>query len=94
MKEIDIPRYVDNQFQLFFWEFDEAIIFIGCLAGGIALGGYFTLVSMALGYGAVKAFRRFKNGSLEGVLYHLCYWAGLLALNKQYQDSSKRDFFY
>ncbi|WP_425953174.1 type IV conjugative transfer system protein TraL [Ralstonia pseudosolanacearum] len=94
MKEIDIPRYVDNQVQLFFWEFDEAIIFIGCLASGIALGGYWTLVSMAMGTFAVKAFKRFKNGALEGILYHLCYWAGFLGLNKQYPDSSKRDFFY
>lgn len=38
MTEIDIPRYIDNQPQLFFWELDEAIIFIGCLAGGISLG--------------------------------------------------------
>ena len=94
MIPIDIPRYVDNQPQLFFWELDEAIIFVGCLGGGIALGGYFTLVSMAIGGLAVKLFKRFKNGALDGVLLHLCYWAGFMSLNKRYMDSSIRDYFF
>jgi len=42
---------------------------------------------------AVKAFKRFKNGALEGVLLHLCYWAGVMSLNEIYDDSSKRDFY-
>lgn len=45
MKEIDIPRYVDSQTQLLFWEIDEAAIFIGCLGAGIALGGWATIAS-------------------------------------------------
>ena len=94
MNAIDIPRYVDSQPQLLFWELDEAIIFVGCLASGIALGGYFTLVSMAMGVAVVKLFRRFKNGALDGILLHLCYWAGFMGLNKRYPDSSVRDFFY
>lgn len=93
MTEIEIPRYVDCQPQLLFWELDEAIIFVGCLAGGIAIGGYATLLAMAGGVFAVKAFRRFKNGALDGILLHLCYWAGVMALNKHYQDSTKRDFY-
>ncbi len=93
MKEVDIPRYVDNQPQIFFWELDEAIIFIGCLAGGIAIGGWATVLAMFGGYFAVKLFRRFKSGALEGVLLHICYWAGVFGLNKHYQDSSKKDYF-
>ena len=93
MNEIDIPRYIDCQPQLFFWELDEAVVFIGCLAGGIALGGWFALASMGAGIFAVKAFKRFKSGALEGVLLHLCYWAGVMSLNEIYDDSSKRDFY-
>lgn len=93
MKEVEIPRYVDSQPQLFFWELDETIVFVACLAAGIAMGGIFTLISMVAGWFVVKMFRRFKNGSLDGVLLHICYRAGLLGLNKRYKDSMKRDFF-
>ena len=92
MNEVDIPRYVDSQPQLFFWEIDEAVIFIGLLGCGIAIGGWFTLLSITAGYYAVKAFKRFKNGALDGILLHLCYWLGVMSLNKHYQDSTKRDF--
>lgn len=94
MTPIDIPRYVDAQPQLLFWELDEAIIFVGCLGTGIYAGSYFTLVSMALGYGLVKLFRRFKDGALEGILFHLCYWSGFFGLNKIYEDSMVREFFF
>jgi conjugal transfer pilus assembly protein TraL len=90
---IDIPRYVDSQPQLLFWELDEAIVFVGCLASGIAIGGYATLIAIAAGWIVVKAFRRFKNGALDGILLHLCYWAGVLSLNDHYKDSTRRDFF-
>ncbi|MEC4720473.1 type IV conjugative transfer system protein TraL [Noviherbaspirillum sp. CPCC 100848] len=93
MNEIDIPRYVDSQVQLFFWEFDEAIVFISCLAGGIVAGGWFAIVGMLGGIFAVKVFKRFKNGALEGVLLHLCYWAGVLSLNKKFDDAAKREFY-
>ena len=94
MKEIDITRYVDRQTQLLFWEIDEAAIFIGCLGAGIALGGWATIASLAGGWYAVKRFKRFKSGALDGVLHHLCYEAGVMGLNKHYDDSSKRDYFY
>lgn len=93
MKEVDIPRYVDAQPQLFFWELDEAIVYVSCMAAGIAIGGVATPISMVVGWFVVKLFKRFKNGSLDGVLLHICYRAGLLGLNKRYQDSMKRDFF-
>lgn len=94
MTPIDIPRYVDSQVQLLFWEFDEAIIFICCLGFGIVMHGYFVLLSIALGYGVVKLFRRFKDGALPGILFHLCYWAGFTGLNKIYPDATVRDYFF
>lgn len=93
MKEVEIPRYVDAQPQLFFWELDEAIVFVACLAAGIWLGGFFTIASMIVGWGVVKAFRRFKNGALDGILLHLCYGWGLMALNERYTDGMKRDYY-
>ncbi|ABM97139.1 type IV conjugative transfer system protein TraL [Methylibium petroleiphilum] len=93
MKEVEIPRYVDAQPQIFFWELDEAIVYVSCMAAGIFIGGMFTPISMVVGWFVVKLFKRFKNGSLEGVLLHICYRAGLLGLNKRYRDAMKRDFF-
>ncbi|MQU03031.1 type IV conjugative transfer system protein TraL [Pseudomonas sp. FSL R10-2245] len=89
-----VQPHVDSQTQLLFWEIDEAVIFIGCLGAGIAIGGWATIASLVGGWYAVKRFKRFKNGALDGILQHLCYWAGVMQLNKHYQDSSKRDFFY
>lgn len=93
MNEVDIPRYVDAQPQLFFWELDEAIVFISCMAAGIWFGGWITPLSMIGGFFCVKAFKRFKNGALDGVLLHICYRAGLTGLNKKYTDAMKRDYF-
>ena len=93
MNEIEIPRYVDAQPQLFFWELDEAIVYVACMAAGISVGGVYTIASMVAGWFVVKAFRRFKNGALDGILLHLCYSWGLMALNKRYQDGMKRDYY-
>lgn len=93
MREVDIPRYVDSQPQIFFWELDEAIVFMACFAVGIAIGGWFTLGSIFMGGFVVKAFKRFKNGALDGVLLHMCYRAGLMGLNERYKDSMQRDYF-
>lgn len=93
MNDIDIPSYVDSQPQLFFWELDETVVYVSSMAFGILLGGWFIFASMFVGYFAVRSFQKFKDGALDGVLLHICYWAGIMGLNKHYEDSSERDFY-
>ena len=93
MNEIDIPRYVDAQPQLFFYELDEAIVFASCFGVGIWMGGWFAALSLLAGHLTVRIFKRFKNGALDGILMHMCYSAGILSLNDRYQDGLKDDYF-
>jgi len=92
MNEIKIPRYIDSQPQLFFWELDEALVFFGCMSVGVAIGGWGLLILMALGYFAVGQFKRFKNGQMPGILQHLTYSVGLMELNKIYRNGLLKIF--
>lgn len=93
MDEIPIPSYIDSQQQFFIYEFDEALIFFGCMGVGTMIGGWGVVLMMAIGHMIVKKFQRFKTGALEGVLQHLMYRTGFMALNKRYQDGLERETF-
>lgn len=93
MEQIAIPRYIDAQQQLLIYEFDEAIIFFGCMGVGIMIGGWGLVLAMFVGHLIVKRFQRFKNGAMEGVLQHLVYWNGFMPLNKRYQDGLNQETF-
>lgn len=90
MNEVSIPRYIDAQPQLFFWELDEALVFFGCMGVGVAIGGLYLVLMMVAGYFAVGQFKRFKNGQMDGILQHLAYWSGFMQLNKIYKNGLSR----
>lgn len=92
MKEVVIPRYIDSQMQLFFWEFDEFIVAAGLLAFGIVTKSFF--IAIILIYVFNKMFRRFKDGRLEGILLHVAYWIGLFPLNRVALDGLQRSKVY
>ena len=90
MNEIPIPRYVDAQHQVFFWEIDEVVIITSILGLGIALDFFFYSLVPAIVLGMV--FSRYKNGNLDGVLQHMAYWAGFVALNKIFTNGQVRQY--
>ena len=89
MDEINIPRYIDDQQQFFFWELDEAAVAITLFGVGIVAESIFfsfimiVLISMQL--------RRFKNNTLPGTLLHIAFWNGLTGLNREYPDAFERE---
>lgn len=91
MKKESIPRYIDDQPQLLFWEVDEVAILSACVALGILFNLLPALV--ALGLGVIITFRRFKHHHMNGVLHHMCYWWGLLNLNSKFKNGLEREFF-
>ena len=90
MNEIPIPRYVDAQHQLFFWEIDEVVIIMSIIGLGIALDFFFYSLVPAIGLGLI--FSRYKNGNLDGVLLHMAYWSGFFSLNKVFSNGQVRQY--
>lgn len=93
MEPIPIPRHIDSQQQFLIYEFDEALIFFGCMGIGTLIGGWGVVAMIIIGHLIVKRFQRFKNGAMEGILLHMVYWHGFLALNKRFKDGLDRETF-
>lgn len=91
MKQVDIPRFVDSQLQIFWWEMDEFVVAIGLFMLGIASGTViYTMLAIPV---ALRIIKKFKRSSMEGGVIHAVWWAGVMPLGKQYKDSAER-FFY
>lgn len=87
---ISIPRYVDSQYQVFFWEADEVIpllLFFG-------LGIFFDALALFCLMGVVMShlFSRYKSRHLEGVLVHMSYFGGIAPLNQRFANGLVRDY--
>ena len=88
-----IPRYIDNIPQVFFWEFDEFIVFLACLSLGIVVGGLYSLLGVALGIYAASALKTYKDDGLPGQLSHLAHWNNLININSEFPKSGERRLF-
>jgi conjugal transfer pilus assembly protein TraL len=88
MEEIDIPRYVDSQYQLFFWELDEIAPIAGMLGLGIVTDTL-TLMIVPM-FVFARVFSAFKQHHLDGVLLHMAYWAGIIRLNRVFENGLVR----
>jgi conjugal transfer pilus assembly protein TraL len=71
MKYVSMPRYVDSQPKLFFWDLDEFIVFTFAIVGGIVMREL--VASAILGLIVVKFFGIWKSRRLDGALMHLAY---------------------
>ena len=84
-----IPNYVDDQMQVFSWEVDE---FFPALTIFIVM---FIWAQLTLGlvaaYLFVKLFSRFKDSRMAGVLFHFCWWVGLMGMNKKFANGAVRE---
>ena len=73
-----IPRYLDDQPKIFFWDLDVFLIFSTFMFIGI-ITDY--LISAA-GFGMIicYAFTRYKSGKPDSYLFHALYWNGFMKL--------------
>lgn len=86
MDLVPIPRYVDSQMQILFWEIDEVVPVVALMGVGIMTDtmGYMIFVMVIVW----KLFGKFKNRNLDGVLMHMAYAGGLSNLNKRFPPGS------
>lgn len=89
MQNVSMPRYVDAQPQLFFWEMDEVIVFSFVLIGGIVARELVAFTFMGLVI--VKLFSIWKSRRLDGALMHLGYIYAGMSLNKVFSNGSIRE---
>lgn len=84
MSEVAIPEHIDSQPQFFMWEIDEFVIGAGIFLLGIVLRHI--IPALILGWLAVRAIRRWKEGEMDGALLHIVYGLGMTGLNKEFTD--------
>lgn len=89
MTDKPIPNYVDDQMQIFFWELDEffptLVIFILFFIWDRLFWG------IILSYAFVRVFSRFKSGNMDGVLFHMVWWTGIMKMNNRFSNGMDRE---
>ncbi len=88
-----MPRHIDSQPQIFWWEMDEFLAAFMVFGIGVIVGRWVALLGLAGAWVVVRAMRRWKEGELDGGLPHIIYSFGVHAINDVYQDALKKDFF-
>lgn len=90
MRERPIPNYVDEQMQIFFWEVDE---FIPTLAIFVIFYTWDQVFfGILLSYVFVKVLSRFKSAHMSGVIFHACWWVGLIKMNPKFENGLVREY--
>ncbi len=90
LKSIRFPRFVDSPPLIFFWELDEAIVYVFCILIGIIVRELVT--TAIIGIIVVKLFSMWKSKRLNGVLMHLTHRYLAFGLNKRFSNGENRDF--
>jgi conjugal transfer pilus assembly protein TraL len=86
-----IPRGIDDAPQILFWTIDEmAPAFLGLIVG-IALGQL--LLCTAIGFGAIRLYRKYRDSRPDGYLLHASYWIGFMPCrNRAFVNPFSRRF--
>lgn len=88
---VKIPRYIDSQPQILWWELDEIIVLIMCLIVGIITRQltYFLLG----GFVATYFITKLKTGKSEGYFFHWFYWIGMPSFQfRRVPPGDRREF--
>ncbi|HIQ48510.1 MAG TPA: type IV conjugative transfer system protein TraL [Aquifex aeolicus] len=70
-----IPRYLNAQIQMGWWEFDEFVLLF--IPAFIGLMNDLAEIGIVVGAGLYAIYKRFKENSQEGFIWHFLYWYGL-----------------
>ena len=90
MENVQIPRFIDDQPSILFWDLDEFIIFAFFIMMGIWLKSM--MLGMIFGYFVVQKFKKGKGNHLEGRLAHMAYYYGILDLNPRFNKKETTYF--
>lgn len=90
--DIEMPRYIDDQLQLMWWEMDEFMVML--LIGGVGMIFHLLGTGMVIGFFSMPLLRKAKRVSLNGAALHIIAATGLVPLNKEFEDSAEQEFYY
>jgi conjugal transfer pilus assembly protein TraL len=88
---VRIPRYIDTQPQILWWELDEVIILIMAIFAGILTRQltYFLLGGVISTYFITKL----KSGKSKGYVFHWFYWLGIPSFQfRRLPPGDRREF--
>lgn len=87
---VTIPRYIDNQPQILWWELDELILLLAAMFVGVVTR---TLTyCLLVGAASVWLIARLKTGQSDGVVYHFAWWHGVPGFRLRGPSSEIREF--
>lgn len=89
--EIEIPRDVDSQMQVLWWETDE--LFTAMLIFGTGLTMHKFILPVICAFIAMRQISKAKSAALPGAGLHWLYSLGLSKVNKEYDNAMEKDFY-
>lgn len=89
--DIEIPREVDSQMQVLWWEMDE--LFAAFLIFGTGITMHKFILPLICAFLAMRYISKAKMASLPGAGLHMLYSLGLSKLNKEYDNALEKDFY-
>ncbi|TNC80097.1 MAG: type IV conjugative transfer system protein TraL [Oleiphilus sp.] len=92
MNRVRVPRSIDKQIMLLFWQFDELCVIVFIMGIGIFVD--YMIVSMLVGFVAAHFYRKWMDGKLRMQQLHFMYWHGAALQNasKTMPGTDKREF--
>lgn len=81
MEPVAIPQSIDDPIHILLWSADEIVPFMVSMLTGMLIDQF--IPGLALGFIAVKFYRRFRDNRPDGYTLHALYWVGLLPSRAQ-----------
>lgn len=89
--QINMPKYVDAQIQILWWEADEFLIAMTIV--GVGLMMHVFLIPLVILFFLVPVITKMKRAALEGTAMHVLYATGVFPLNKEFTDALETEFY-
>lgn len=89
--EIDMPKYVDSQVQILWWEADEFVVAMTIFSTGMMLHMLVLPVIAMVVVGRV--LQKMKRVALEGEAMHTLCATGLISINDEFDDALEKEFY-
>ena len=91
MLQIDMPKHVDAQLQILWWEADEFLI--AMIIFGIGLMFHAFVTPLVLLFFVMPIISKQKRAALDGAAMHALYATGITPLNKEFTDALETEFY-
>lgn len=88
---IEMPKYVDAQIQILWWEADEFLIAMTVIGVGLMLHVF--IYPLIFLFFVMPVITKMKREALEGTAMHALYATGLIPLNKEFTDALETEFY-